>query len=175
MPKTETQVLCIPALSLVDIHIIKVFGRATNGLLSRSLLFHSFLSLFSHPNVRHFCFFQEEEDRKIIKKGLPFFFAFFVNCWGPSWRKRDRFIKCFLSILPTINSCFPLVKSMYGQKKSSQTCGNFKCHLPAVHFLNWSDYSCLTFQKQANANLLIGHQFRVKIICSHNGWTLFSA
>ena len=117
MPKTETQVLSIPALSVVDIHVIKVFGRATNGLLSRSLLFHSFLSLFSHPNVRHFCFFQEEEDRKIIKKGLPFFFAFFVNCWGPSWRKRDRFIKCFLSILPTINSCFPLVKSMYGQKK----------------------------------------------------------
>ena len=100
----------VSAPSLVDINVIKVFGRATNGLLSRSLLFHSFLSLFSHPNVKHFCFFQEEEDRKIIKKGLPFFFAFFVNCWGPSWRKRDRFIKCFLSILPTINSCFPPCK-----------------------------------------------------------------
>ena len=167
--------MSIPALSLVDIHVIKVFGRATNGLLSRSLLFHSFLSLFSHPNVRHFCFFQEEEDRKIIKKGLPFFFAFLWIVGVPVDVNVTDSLSVFCPFCPPLTLVFPLVKSMYGQKKSSQTCGNFKCHLPAVHFLNWSDYSCLTFQKQANANLLIGHQCKVKIICSHNGWTLFSA
>ena len=156
--------------------------------MALSYLFHSYpvhilygnqaiLSLFSSHlprQVLYFCFF-EEEDRKIIKKGLPFFLAFLWIVGVPVDVNVTDSLSVFCPFCPPLTLVFPLVKSMYGQKKSSQTCGNFKCHLPAVHFLNWSDYSCLTFQKQANANLLIGHQCKVKIICSHNGWTLFSA
>ena len=103
--------------SLVDIHVIKVFGRATNGLLSRSLLFHSFLSLFSHPNVRHFCFFQEEEDRKIIKKGLPFFFAFLWIVGVPVDVNVTDSLSVFCPFCPPLTLVFPLVKSRYVQKK----------------------------------------------------------
>ena len=152
-PKTETQVLSIPALSLVDIHVIKVlFGRATNGLLSRSLLFHSFLSLFSHPNVRHFCFFQEEEDRKIIKKGLPFFFAFLWIVGVPVDVNVTDSLSVFCPFCPPLTLVFPLVKSMYGQKKSSQTCGNFKCHLLLCIF--WTDQITLVWPFKSKRMLI---------------------
>ena len=134
----------VSAPSLVDINVIKVFGRATNGLLSRSLLFHSFLSLFSHPNVKHFCFFQEEEDRKIIKKGLPFFFAFLWIVGVPVDVNVTDSLSVFCPFCPPLTLVFPLVKSKCKKKVRklveilSVTCA----------FLNWSDYTCLNFQNE---------------------------
>ena len=89
--------------------------------MALSYLFHSYpfhvlygnqaiLSLFSSHlprQVLYFCFF-EEEDRKIIKKGLPFFLAFLWIVGVPVDVNVTDSLSVFLSILPTINSCFPL-------------------------------------------------------------------
>ena len=98
--------------------------------MALSYLFHSYpvhilygnqaiLSLFSSHlprQVLYFCFF-EEEDRKIIKKGLPFFLAFLWIVGVPVDVNVTDSLSVFCPFCPPLTLVFPLVKSMYGQKK----------------------------------------------------------